>query len=31
MGEEGVEKYWRKKNAVSIDGKPTGIIDYDNQ
>ena len=27
MGPEGVEKYWRKKNAVSIDGKPTGIIE----
>ena len=25
MGPEGVEKYWRKKNVVSIDGKPTGI------
>lgn len=25
MGPDGVEKYWRKKNAVSIDGKPTGI------
>lgn len=27
LGEEGVEKYWRKKNVISIDGKPTGIID----
>ncbi len=25
MGQEGVEKYWRKKNLLSIDGKPTGI------
>ena len=29
MGPEGVEKYWRKKNAVSIDGKPTGIVETD--
>ncbi len=26
MGPDGVEEYWRKKNAVSIDGKPTGIV-----
>lgn len=26
MGPEGVEKYWRKKNVVSIDGKSTGLI-----
>ena len=25
MGEQGVTKYWQKKNAVSIDGKSTGI------
>jgi len=25
MGEEGVTKYWQKRNAVSIDGKTTGI------
>ncbi len=24
-GKEGVEKYWTEKNAVSLDGKPTGI------
>jgi len=29
MGEEGVEKYWTKKNAVSLDGKTTGIINED--
>jgi len=27
MGPEGVKKYWRQKNAVSIDGKPTGIAE----
>lgn len=27
MGEEGVKKYWNRKNSVSLDGKPTGIID----
>lgn len=26
MGPEGVEAYWRKKNTLSIDGKPTGIF-----
>ena len=26
MGAEGVAEYWRKKNATSIDGKPTGIL-----
>ena len=25
MGKEGVEAYWRRKNSLSIDGKPTGI------
>lgn len=25
MGPNGVRDYWLKKNAVSIDGKPTGI------
>ncbi len=25
MGPDGVRKYWLRKNAVSIDGKPTGI------
>lgn len=29
MGPEGIEKYWHKKNAVSIDGKPTGIASID--
>ena len=27
MGETGVAAYWKKKNARSIDGKPTGILD----
>jgi len=27
MGPDGVEKYWRRKNALSIDNKPTGILD----
>lgn len=26
MGPEGVAEYWHKKNSVSIDGKPTGIV-----
>jgi hypothetical protein len=26
MGEEGVQKYWKRKNAVSNDGKPTGLF-----
>ncbi len=26
MGPEGVERYWARKNAVSIDGKDTGTI-----
>ncbi len=26
MGEEGVNSYWKKKNQVSIDGKPTHIF-----
>lgn len=25
MGEDGVKAYWKRKNAESIDGKPTGI------
>ncbi len=29
MGAEGVKEYWRKKNSVSIDGKPTGIFSDD--
>ncbi len=28
-GEEGIEEYWRVKNAVSIDGLPTGMLDLD--
>lgn len=27
LGEDGVEAYWRKKNVVSIDGKPTGLFE----
>ena len=27
MGENGVKKYWLRKNAQSIDGKPTGIFE----
>ena len=27
MGPEGVEKYWRRKNSLSIDNKPTRILD----
>ena len=26
MGEDGVKRYWEKKNTVSIDGKPTHIF-----
>lgn len=26
MGRDGVNDYWKKKNQVSIDGKPTGIF-----
>ena len=26
-GEEGLKEYWRRKNALSIDGLPTGICD----
>jgi len=26
MGEEGLEKYWRKKNVESLDGLPTGLF-----
>ena len=26
MGPEGVERYWARKNAVSIDGKDTGTV-----
>jgi hypothetical protein len=26
-GEEGLREYWRAKNAVSIDGFPTGLVE----
>jgi len=26
MGPDGVERYWKRKNVKSIDGKPTGIL-----
>ncbi len=26
LGVEGVEKYWRRKNEISLDGKPTGLF-----
>ena len=26
-GEDGVEAYWRRKNTLSIDGRPTHIVD----
>ena len=25
-GEEGIKEYWRQKNQVSLDGKPTNIV-----
>lgn len=27
MGEDGVKRFWEKKNLVSVDGKPTHIFD----
>ena len=27
LGEDGVEKFWRRKNAESLDGKPTGLFE----
>jgi Pyridoxamine 5'-phosphate oxidase len=27
MGRQGVQDYWRRKNLVTIDGQPTGILD----
>ena len=27
MGPDGVEAYWQRKNAQTIDGKPTGIFE----
>lgn len=29
LGPEGTEKFWHKRNAVSLDGKSTGIIGSD--
>ena len=29
MGSEGVTEYWRKKNMLSIDGFPTGVLNKD--
>ena len=26
MGADGVTEYWKKKNSVTIDGRPTGIF-----
>jgi len=26
-GEEGIKEYWKEKNQLSLDGKPTGIAD----
>ncbi len=26
MGPEGVRDYWRRKNVISIDSRPTGIF-----
>ena len=26
-GPEGIEQYWREKNTVSLDGKPTGLFE----
>ena len=26
-GPQGIEDYWAEKNQVSLDGKPTGILD----
>lgn len=28
-GRDGIEQYWRQKNQVSIDGKPTRILEPD--
>ncbi|MFT5571850.1 MAG: hypothetical protein ACI9FR_000771 [Cryomorphaceae bacterium] len=30
MGQEGVEKYWLRKNSLSLDGTPTGIVEDKN-
>lgn len=26
-GEDGIRDYWREKNAISFDGRPTGLLD----
>ena len=26
-GEDGLQEYWRTSNQLSLDGKPTGIVD----
>ena len=26
MGPDGVRDYWRRKNAVSLDGRKTGVL-----
>lgn len=26
-GEDGIEQYWKDKNQISLDGKPTGILE----
>jgi hypothetical protein len=26
-GEQGVRQYWEEKNALSLDGRPTGVVD----
>ena len=28
-GEEGIAEYWQKRNRLSIDGKPTGILGFE--
>ena len=27
MGQVGVEDYWRRRNVMSIDGRPTGVLE----
>lgn len=27
LGDDGVEDYWRRKNVLTIDGRPTGIFE----
>ncbi|MEM7524801.1 MAG: pyridoxamine 5'-phosphate oxidase family protein, partial [Pseudomonadota bacterium] len=26
LGPDGVREFWRKRNAMSVDGRPTGIL-----